>query len=51
MQNEILAKIIQSIRTGGYLIIGTMENLFASEGFEKEFSIVSKAEKIFKKTT
>jgi chemotaxis protein methyltransferase CheR len=49
MQTEILDKLEKSIRLGGYLIIGTMENLFVSEGMDKIFSEISNPEKIFKK--
>jgi len=49
MQNEILNKLIDSVRVGGYFTVGIMENIFVTEGVDKMFEIVSKTEKIYKK--
>jgi chemotaxis protein methyltransferase CheR len=49
MQTEVLNIIKESVISGGYFIVGIMENIFASEGMDKVFEEVSKTEKIYKK--
>lgn len=49
MQNDILNKIKDSVRPGGFFIVGIMENIFATEGMNNIFKLVSETEKIYKK--
>ena len=49
MQTEVLNIIKDSVRPGGYFIVGIMENIFTSEGMDKVFEVVSETEKIYKK--
>ena len=49
MQNEVLDKIKDSVRSGGYFIVGIMENIYATDEMNNLFEVVSNTEKIYKK--
>ena len=51
MQNDVLNKLNNTVRAGGYFIVGTMENIFASNEVKCEFELVSKNDKLYKKRT
>ena len=49
MQGEILNIIKESVRPGGYFIVGIMENIYATDEMDSVFEVISKTEKIYKK--